>query len=105
MENNNEKLSILLLLTLQALKRKLPVIGKSANPRYYKNVKSLPVDYISNKKARMTSDIWLDYLKNFGNRKILLFVDNCTAHRNVSLLKSIKLQYLPPKRNIETITS
>jgi hypothetical protein len=38
-------------------KRILLVIGKSKNPRCFKNVKSLPVHYSTNKKAWMTSDL------------------------------------------------
>ena len=89
-----------LLLTVQALRRKLLIIGKSTNPRCFKNIKSLPVDYTANKKAWMTNDIWLNYLQKFdndmtkANRKVSLFVDNCTAHKNAPL-KSIKLQFLP----------
>ena len=82
-------------------KRKLLIIGKSTNPRCFKNIKSLPVDYTANKKAWMTNDIWLNYLQKFdndmtkANRKVLLFVDNCTALKNAPSLKSIKLQFLP----------
>ncbi|XP_054737962.1 tigger transposable element-derived protein 6-like [Anastrepha obliqua] len=31
-----------------------------------------------------------------ANRKVLLLVDNCIAHKNPTSLKSIKLQFLPP---------
>jgi len=39
---------------------KLPmfVIGKLQNPRCFKNVKSLPTEYVANKKAWMTSEIF-----------------------------------------------
>jgi DDE superfamily endonuclease/Tc5 transposase DNA-binding domain len=39
-------------------KVKLLVIGKSKKPRCFKNVRSLPVDYASNKTAWMTSVIF-----------------------------------------------
>ena len=37
--------------------KKLPLllIGKSANPRCFKNVKNNPIEYLANKKAWMTS--------------------------------------------------
>ncbi|XP_065356173.1 tigger transposable element-derived protein 6-like [Calliphora vicina] len=102
-KHSKERLSVLFTVnSTGSEKRKLLVIGKSANPRCLKNVKSLPVDYTANKKAWMTSEIWLDYLKKFdndmteANRKVLLFVDNCTANKNFPSLKSIKLQFLPP---------
>lgn len=68
-------------------KLKLLVIGKSQNPRAMKNVKkeSLPVTYEANKKAWMISDVyrrWLLQLDNkFSkeNRKVLLFLDNCSG--------------------------
>lgn len=85
-------------------KLKLLVIGKSKNPRCFKGIKSLDVDYEHNRKAWMTSEIYKKWLlnldKKFGcqNRKILMFVDNCPAHpRNVGdKLKNIELAYFPP---------
>ena len=44
-------------------KRKLFVIGKSANPRGFpKNKSSLPVKYSSNKNAWMTASLWREYM-------------------------------------------
>ncbi|XP_063918645.1 tigger transposable element-derived protein 4-like [Zophobas morio] len=81
-------------------KRKLLVIGKSANPRCFKN-KQLPVKYKSNRNAWMTSEIftnelleWDEQLKQ-KNRKIVLLVDNCTAHPEIKL-NQIKLVFMPP---------
>lgn len=85
---------------------KLPllVIGKSKNPRCFKNVKSLPVLYESNTKAWMTSILFekwiLELDEKFAKEKrnVLMFVDNCTAHPK-SLqrkLKAINLQFFPP---------
>jgi len=31
-----------------------------------------------------------------ANRKILMFVDNCTAHNNIPNLENIKIHFLPP---------
>ena len=69
-------------------KCKLLVIGKSLRPHCFKNVNvdNLPVTYRANKKARMTSQIFTEWLAAWDsyltkvNRKILLLVDNCTAH-------------------------
>ena len=84
-------------------KCKLLVIGKSLRPRCFKNINvdNLPVTYRANKKAWMTSQIfewlaaWDSYLTKV-NLKILLLVDNCTAHSHVSTLKNIQLEFLPP---------
>ena len=56
----------------------------------------------ANKKAWMTSQIFTEWLAGWDsyltkvNRKILLLVDNCTAHPHVSTLKNIQLEFLPP---------
>ncbi|XP_025406344.1 tigger transposable element-derived protein 6-like, partial [Sipha flava] len=76
--------------------------GKAKKPRCFKGIKSLPVDYRSNKKAWMTSSLFSEWLLNFGrkmkleNRKVLLFIDNCTAHNHDIELSSIKVHFLPP---------
>lgn len=83
-------------------KKKLLVIGKSRNPRCFKNVKSLPVDYTANKKAWMTSTIFEEEIRKWNNklrrsnRKILLVVDNCPAHPELPNLTNITLVFLPP---------
>lgn len=83
-------------------KEKLLVVGKSRNPRCFKNVKQLPVRYEHNKKAWMTSLIFENYLRNWDrqlkkeHKKILLLVDNCPAHPKVEGLQAIRLEFLPP---------
>ena len=82
---------------------KLLVIGKNLRPHCFKNVNvdNLPVTYRAN-KAWMTSQIFIEWLAAWDsyrtkvNRKILLPVDNCTAHPHVSTLKNIQLEFLPP---------
>jgi len=74
------------------------VIGKSKNPLCFKGVRSLPVDYYSNANAWMTSIIFSAWLVKWHlelKRKLVLLVDNCTAHTNNSLLKNIKVIFLP----------
>lgn len=83
------------------VKRKLLVVGKYAKPRCFKNVKKLPVNYKNNKNSWMTKELFVTWLKEWDDeltlnkKKIILFVDNCPAHENVSL-KAIKLVFLPP---------
>lgn len=83
-------------------KKKLLVIGKAKQPRCFKNVKSLPVDYESNSKAWMTSVLFEKLIRQWDNKifrqkkKMLLLVDNCPAHPNLENLKAIKLVFLPP---------
>uniref|UniRef100_A0A8C4SC05 HTH CENPB-type domain-containing protein n=1 Tax=Erpetoichthys calabaricus TaxID=27687 RepID=A0A8C4SC05_ERPCA len=66
---------------------KLPlfVIGKSLKPLYFKNVRTLPIEYTANKKA------WM--------RKVAMIIDNCPAHPNV-VLKPVKLIFLPPNTSV-----
>ncbi|GES96197.1 tigger transposable element-derived protein 6-like [Rhizophagus clarus] len=66
------------------------VIGKSSNPRCFKNFNksALPVTYQANSKAWMRSDIFLEWLNHLDyyfhtlNRKILLLIDNAGSHFN-----------------------
>lgn len=83
-------------------KQKLTVIGKSQKPRCFKNVKKLPVVYKANKKAWMTSELFQEFLRQWdkelsqNKRKIVLLIDNCTAHIEPKNLQWIKLAFLPP---------
>ena len=80
---------------------KLPMmmIGESKNPRCFKNMKSLPVDYTNSKKAWMNGDIYTTWLMKLDRRfqqqkhNILMIVDNCPAHPDVSGLKNIKVAF------------
>lgn len=95
---------ITLLLTTNATgtdKLKALVIGKSAKPRCFKGIKSLPVEYHSNKKAWMNMGLFHTWLTDLNkkmkksNRKILLFIDNCTAHNDVPKLSHVKIEFFP----------
>ena len=83
-------------------KMQLLVIGKFQNPRCFKNVKSLPVQYFANRKAWMVSEIFEGWLRKLDRkfhreqRRVLMLVDNCPAHPAVSGLKAITLKFLPP---------
>lgn len=81
---------------------KLPllVIGKSAKPRSLRgvNLERLNVTYAHSKKAWMTSYLWIDWIRkldNSLNKKILLFIDNCSAHPDLDGLKNITFIFLP----------
>lgn len=78
------------------------VIGKYAKPRCFKGVPSLPCIYKSNKKAWMTRNIFSEWLLSINEemrkaqRKILLIVDNCSAHLVDVHLSNVRIEYLPP---------
>ncbi|XP_064414219.1 tigger transposable element-derived protein 4-like [Latimeria chalumnae] len=83
-------------------KLKLLVIGKTKQPRCFKGVKALPVDYEGNTKAWITGDIFKDWVIKFNKkmqqekRKVLLFVDNCPAHPRIDNLQATTMVFLPP---------
>ena len=112
MKESKERITCLLTVSRTGEKFKPIVIGKSANPRAFKNInkKKLPVNYFNNKKAWMTSKIFQDYLKDLNanmikqKRKILLLSDNCSSHtsaveelrkQNIEL-SNVKVSFYPP---------
>ncbi|XP_055527272.1 jerky protein homolog-like [Wyeomyia smithii] len=93
-------------------KLRMLVIGKSKNPRAFKNVQ-IPVDYASSKNAWMTREIFQKWfhesfvpnVRDFSNRAgietmAVLLLDNCTAHHFQHELISddglIEVKFLPP---------
>lgn len=83
-------------------KKELFVIGKSHSPRCFKHVRTLPVHYAANANAWMTGALFVEWLKDWDRKlgqerkRILLLVDNCTAHNiKNSTLRNIRLEFLP----------
>ena len=83
---------------------KLPLLAirKFERPRCMKNVKSLPAVWKANRKARMTSQIFEEWVRKFDRKMLLqgrsvaLIVDNCPAHLAISGLRAVQLIFLPP---------
>ncbi|KAG0437264.1 Tigger transposable element-derived protein 6 [Dictyocoela muelleri] len=78
------------------------ILGKSKNPRCFKNFqKASFCDYYNNDNAWMTSKIFNQWLIDWdsqlrrNNRKILLLLDNCPAHKISCQLTNIELLFLP----------
>ncbi|KAK3739158.1 hypothetical protein RRG08_045386 [Elysia crispata] len=57
-------------------------IGHSSNPRFFKNVKKLPLEYLANKKAWITSAVFEKWIRKLDT--------------SVEGLKAIRLVFLPP---------
>lgn len=91
-------------------KCKILVVGKSAHPRSLKGVKVFPVIYKSNRRAWITQELCTEWFqKHFLQEvrehfckvglskecKILLLMDNCTAHPKLVAPNVISL-FLPP---------
>ncbi|UYV84636.1 hypothetical protein LAZ67_X002928 [Cordylochernes scorpioides] len=82
---------------------KLPLlmIGKAANPRCFKNVKTKPVDYANSARAWMTSYLFEKWLLNLDKkftkekRKVILFIDNCTAHNSIPPMENVEVIFFP----------
>ncbi|CAL1539922.1 unnamed protein product [Lymnaea stagnalis] len=102
-KTTKERMTVLLACSAAGEKLKPLVIGRTENPRCFKNVEksSLGVDYEGNKNSWMTTTIFTSWLQKLNDRMraegrdILLLLDNCTAHPHMEL-SNINLQYLPP---------
>lgn len=100
---SKERLTVLLCSSSTGEKKTPLVIGKYLKPRCFKNQDLRCFKYFANKKAWMTRNIFINFLTCWDaelrekNRKILLILDNCTAHPDInSDLTNIKLVFLPP---------
>ncbi len=99
--SSKQRVTILVGASMTGEKMPLIMIGKSERPRAFKNVPNLPVTYFNQKKAWMDSTIFAKILKNFDRsmrmqkRKVLLFLDNCSAHPEITL-EHVEVKYFPP---------
>jgi hypothetical protein len=102
-KTSKDRVTVLFAVSAEGEKLKPLIIGKSAKPRCFQgqDVNSLGVDYFHNKRAWMTSTIFTQWANKINNkmriqkRKILVFVDNCTAHPALSL-SNVQFKFLPP---------
>ena len=89
---------------------KLPmfVIGKSAKPRCFKNVKNLLCRYRSQNKSCIDGNLFTEWVRQLDNnfvaegRKIALIMDNCPAHPITDNLQAVELIFLPPNTTSKT---
>lgn len=102
-KRSKERLTVLLCANADGTEKLPPlVIGKFAKPRCFKNVKTLPTPYTSNKKAWVTTKVFGDWLRSIDakmgakHRKIILLVDQCSAHPpDTSYLRNMKVKFFP----------
>lgn len=103
-KKSKDRLTVLLCANADGSDKMTPlIIGKSQKPRCFKNVKTLPVSYDANKTAWMTANIFIEWLKKIDKdmkkqkRKILLFMDQSTAHpQETDFLQNVKVVFFPP---------
>lgn len=100
-KNSKVRVTVLLCCNMDGSDRRLPfVIGKSKKPTCFGQF--VPVRYRHNKKAWMTRELFGEWLKEFDDdmqakkRKILLILDNCSAHHLYPKLQAIEILFLPP---------
>ncbi|KAG7273270.1 hypothetical protein CRUP_009698, partial [Coryphaenoides rupestris] len=101
-KRSKERITALFACSAAGGKKELFVIGKSQNPRCFKNVRTLPVRYAANASAWMTGNLFVEWLKDWDHKlgreskKILLLVDNCSAHHvKNTTLRNIRVEFLP----------
>lgn len=101
-KRSNERVTVLLCTNMSGTEKFPPlVVGNPLKPKCFKGIKFLSADYESNPKSWMTASLWNKWLKKLDktmsveNRKIILFIDNCTAHAIVPNLKAITIEFLP----------
>lgn len=100
-KRSKDRLTVLVCASMAGNKVPLLVIGKSKSPRCFAGIKQLPLTYVGNSKAWMTSVVFKGYLEKWNRtlqrqkRHILVIVDNCPAHPHLNL-SNITLQFLPP---------
>lgn len=64
-----ERITVMLEVNMSGTEKlKLFIIGKAIKPRCLEGIQSLAVDYRSNKKARMTSSLFSEWLLNFDRK-------------------------------------
>jgi hypothetical protein len=99
---NKERITVLVYVNLGGTE-KLPllIIGKSKQPRCFRNTKLLPCTYC-HKTAWMTCEIFQEFLVSLDrrmtskSRKVLLFVDHCPAHpKDVRNFKIVQVEFFP----------
>ena len=95
---SKDRVTVLCYVNMSGKNQRLLVNGKSHNPRCFKGIKKLPVEYCTNANAWMTSVIFKKWIVKWDNQltnNIVLLVDNCTAHAVNVTLNHIKLIFLP----------
>ena len=88
---------------------KLPVlaIGKHIRPRCFKNLKTIPVEYMANVKAWMIPPFFIHWVKKLDKamleegRNIVLFVKPSESHPRVPDLQAVSLIFLPPDSHFQ----
>lgn len=104
-KKNKGQITVLLGVNMTGTDKLKPlVIGKCVMPKCFKNVniQSLPVTYRSNPEMCISSELWLETIKEldkkFENekRKVAIILDDYSLSTKVKKLKAVELICMPP---------
>ncbi|UYV66981.1 TIGD4 [Cordylochernes scorpioides] len=101
---SKEPITILLCCNMDGSENMQPlVIGKAKQPRCFRGIKHLPVQYEANQKAWMTGLLFESWVRHIDkkmagqHRQIILLLDNCGAHPpDMQGLTNTRIAFLPP---------
>ncbi|UYV84398.1 TIGD4 [Cordylochernes scorpioides] len=101
---SKERITILLCCNMDGSEKMQPlVIGKAKQPRCFRGIKHLPVQYEANQKAWMTRLLFESWVRHIDkkmagqHRQIILLLDNCGAHPpDMQGLTNTRIAFLPP---------
>ncbi|XP_006005077.1 tigger transposable element-derived protein 4 [Latimeria chalumnae] len=101
-KQNKERITLMVGANMDGTE-KLPllVIGKNMSPHCFQGIRSLPVDYEANNMAWMTAEVFEKWIRKIDeqfqtqHRRVVIFVDQCSAHPEVRNMKSVELVFLP----------
>lgn len=101
-QNAKERLTVVLCANMTGTEKwPLLSVGKFMNPRSFEGIRKLPVLYEGNHRAWVTPDLFQHWLRSFDsamkaqNRKVLLVLNNSTAHQKQENLTNLELLFLP----------
>ncbi len=96
-----DRVTALFCCSMSGEKKPIFVIGRNQNPRSFRGVKYLPVNYASDPMAWMTGYLFSEWLRAWDSelrtqgRWILLLVDDCSEHYPEIALTNIELAHFP----------
>ncbi|XP_066978569.1 tigger transposable element-derived protein 4-like [Macrobrachium rosenbergii] len=100
---SRQRLTVLLCGNMSGVEKfPLLVVGKHSKPSSFRHVKSLPVQYIANQKAWMTSDSFSAWLQDVDSwfvqqgRRVVILASSLPVHTKAPLgLRAVKLVVTP----------
>ena len=101
-KKSKDRITLVFITNADGSDRICSMIGKSKNPRAFRGVSKLPIEYYSQNNAWIDSYIYKQILIKLNrkmkkkNKKILLFVDNYSTHILDIELSNVETVFFPP---------